>query len=199
MTKNIYEYYDGYGDDLGAWYNPLTWFGGAGNKAIDQYVEKKDAAKLQQIYADADAKNAVTAQQKISNYAKTQKASTISEMRQLNSGKGTVYEVERGDSLSKIAAIAGISYQVLASLNGISPNSTLQPGQQLYLPFPQSSGNVSGNLPSSSGGGSYDASGNYVPPAQGTDWQSYLENPLVLAGGALALYLLLAPKKRGRK
>ncbi|GER68516.1 glycoside hydrolase family 18 protein [Weizmannia acidilactici] len=47
---------------------------------------------------------------------------------------GSFYWVRPGDSLWSIAQKAGISYQELARINGISVNQRLQPGQRLYLP-----------------------------------------------------------------
>ena len=44
------------------------------------------------------------------------------------------YTVQQGDTLSQIAASFGIDMNAIASANGLSDPSTLQPGQQLIIP-----------------------------------------------------------------
>lgn len=44
------------------------------------------------------------------------------------------YEVQRGDSISSIAAAFGVSQQELIALNGIADPDQIQAGQRLQLP-----------------------------------------------------------------
>lgn len=46
----------------------------------------------------------------------------------------TIYTVKAGDTLSKIAADFGTSYQTLAQLNGILNPDLIYPGQKLSIP-----------------------------------------------------------------
>lgn len=47
--------------------------------------------------------------------------------------KGTVYSIQKGDTLSKIAARSGVSVSELCALNGISQRSVLQIGQKIRV------------------------------------------------------------------
>lgn len=51
-----------------------------------------------------------------------------------NATSNMIYEVESGDSLSKIASRYGVRYQDIAALNNISNPKLIKPGQQLTLP-----------------------------------------------------------------
>ncbi|WP_255964705.1 LysM peptidoglycan-binding domain-containing protein, partial [Staphylococcus aureus] len=62
-----------------------------------------------------------------------------------NSGGGSYYTVQAGDSLSLIASKYGTTYQKIMSLNGLN-NFFIYPGQKLK---------VTGNVSTNSGGGSY--------------------------------------------
>ena len=50
------------------------------------------------------------------------------------SGSAEVYTVQRGDTLSKIASKYGITYQSLASYNGIANPNAISVGQQIKIP-----------------------------------------------------------------
>ena len=47
--------------------------------------------------------------------------------------KGTVYSIQKGDTLSKIAARSGVSVSELCALNGLSQRSVLQIGQKIRV------------------------------------------------------------------
>jgi LysM repeat protein len=69
------------------------------------------------------------------------------------SSSGGVYEVQRGDTLSAIAARLGVSVDALASANGLDPSGLLISGTTLH---PIGGSASSGAAPSvSSGGGAY--------------------------------------------
>tara|TARA_R110002020_G_scaffold24074_12_gene79578 strand:- start:5659 stop:11088 length:5430 start_codon:yes stop_codon:yes gene_type:complete len=51
-----------------------------------------------------------------------------------NATSNMIYEVESGDSLSKIASRYGVRYQDIAALNNISNPKLIKPGQKLTLP-----------------------------------------------------------------
>jgi spore germination protein len=48
--------------------------------------------------------------------------------------KGTIYMVQSGDSLWKIAQKFGVSMEALANINNLGPNAYLQVGQKLNIP-----------------------------------------------------------------
>ena len=48
--------------------------------------------------------------------------------------EGTVYQVVKGDTLSKIAARYGVSWQALAEYNGIANPSLIHVGQEIRIP-----------------------------------------------------------------
>ncbi len=56
-----------------------------------------------------------------------------SSSRRRSSGSG-VYRVERGDTLSTIAASHGVGVNALADANGLTLRSTIRPGQRLTIP-----------------------------------------------------------------
>ena len=58
---------------------------------------------------------------------------------QLAPGAGTVYVVQRGDSLWKIARRKAVSVDQIVSLNNISPTAVLRVGQRLLLAPPSAS------------------------------------------------------------
>lgn len=60
--------------------------------------------------------------------------SAVPAARPASSGAVRIYIVERGDSLSEIAAALGVSMKALAAENGLSPPYTIHPGQRLRLP-----------------------------------------------------------------
>ena len=62
-------------------------------------------------------------------------------------GGGATYTVQSGDTLSGIGAKYGVSYQAIASANGISDPNVIYPGQVLVIP------GASGG--STGGGGTY--------------------------------------------
>ena len=51
--------------------------------------------------------------------------------------RGTVYRVQRGESLWRIARDFGVDVQTLASANQLSSPSQLKAGQQLLIPLPR--------------------------------------------------------------
>ncbi len=61
-------------------------------------------------------------------------AASSSRSRRQSAGDSGVYVVERGDTLSTIAAANGTSPQALAEANGLSLRSKIRPGQRLALP-----------------------------------------------------------------
>jgi len=50
------------------------------------------------------------------------------------SGSGGTYVVQRGDTLGRIAQRQGVSLSRLMNANGLSPRSTIYPGQRLSIP-----------------------------------------------------------------
>ena len=50
-----------------------------------------------------------------------------------SNGNGIYYTVKEGDTLSAIAQKYGVSYQTLASMNGISNPNLIYPGQVLLI------------------------------------------------------------------
>jgi lipoprotein NlpD len=60
--------------------------------------------------------------------------SAVPASRPAPAGAVRIYIVERGDSLSEIAAALGVSMKALAAENGLAPPYTIHPGQRLRLP-----------------------------------------------------------------
>jgi membrane-bound lytic murein transglycosylase D len=54
--------------------------------------------------------------------------------RTASSGEANRYEVQRGDTLGRIADAHGVSLKVLMRANGLGPRSTIHPGQWLVIP-----------------------------------------------------------------
>lgn len=67
-----------------------------------------------------------------------------------------VYTVQRGDSLWAIAQRHNVSLNALLSINGLSQNAVIRPGQELLIPAGGSSraGSASSSAPSAPAGGS---------------------------------------------
>lgn len=91
-----------------------------------------------------------------SNYAKTlAKAGTgaTTTNPSTSTSSDTVYIVQKGDTLSGIAARYGTTYQALAQYNGISNPNVINVGQRIRIPIAEQSGSATSNKQNSSIGG----------------------------------------------
>lgn len=59
---------------------------------------------------------------------------TIPASRTASSGEASRYEVQRGDTLGRIADAHGVSLQALMRANGLGARATIHPGQWLVIP-----------------------------------------------------------------
>jgi LysM repeat protein len=115
--------------------------GGGSNTAVQQssYVTKR-GDNLSRIAAN----NNMTLSELLQfnpRYASNPSAIGVGDVVQLsdapvhnNATSNMIYEVESGDSLSKIASRYGVRYQDIAALNNISNPKLIKPGQKLTLP-----------------------------------------------------------------
>ena len=91
------------------------------------------------------------------------------------SGSGTTYTVEPGDSLSVIAEQFGVTVEAIADANGITDPTSLFAGQVLVIPAAEGDGDVLGSTqeppatatatprPSNEGGGTYTVQEGDIP------------------------------------